>query len=102
MNETNRVEVKLSGLLHTLRRREGKDTVVSVEVPPQGIQAWKLAEDLGLPLDKIEGVFLQHKAHGLDIVIKPGGSIAFVPSGTPGPHRYTLGLYHAGRKTAEA
>lgn len=98
MSEEANVQVKLFGLLHSLRSREGKPTVVSVAVPDEGVPAGQIAEDLGLPLEKIEGVFCGHIVRTLDYVIQPGDSIAFVPSGTPGPHRFTLGLYRAGRR----
>ena len=29
--------------------------------------------------------------------VVPGDQVAFVPRGTPGPHRYTLGIHRAGR-----
>ena len=56
-----------------------------------------IATRLDLPHDLIEGVFCNHTVYGLDHVIRPGDRIAFVPYGTPGPHRFTLGLYDAGR-----
>ena len=37
------------------------------------------------------------KTYGLDRVILPGDRVAFVPRGIPGPHRFTLGIYSAGR-----
>jgi hypothetical protein len=45
----------------------------------------------------IEGVFCNRVVHGIDHVIKPGDRVAFVPKGTPGPHRFFLGLYAAGK-----
>ncbi|MDF1553226.1 MAG: hypothetical protein P1P84_09200 [Deferrisomatales bacterium] len=67
-------------------------------MPPGGLPAHAIARLLELPLDMIEGVFLDHKIHSLDLIVKPGASIAFASRGVPGPHRFTLGLYHAGKK----
>jgi hypothetical protein len=92
------VAVRLYGALHTLQKKRGESTEVVVEVPVEGIRADALAERLDLPLQLIEGVFSEHRVHGLDLVVRPGDSIAYVPRGTPGPHRFTLGLYHAGKQ----
>jgi hypothetical protein len=91
------VKVKLFGCLHTLRKTAGLPTDVDVEVPDEGREAYRVAEELDLPLDWIEAVFCNHKTHDLGHVIHPGDEIAFVPRGTPGPHRFTLGIYHAGK-----
>lgn len=91
------VAVRMFGLLHTMRREQGLPVEVEVEVPEDGVPARSIAEDLGLPLDRIEGVFCNHVVHGIAHVIHPGDRIAFVPQGTPGPHRYFLGLYEAGQ-----
>lgn len=90
------VKVRLFGLLHTLRKEQGLPTRLEVEVPEGGAPASAIAEQLGLPLERIEGVFCNHVVRPLSVVIAPGDEIAFVPQGTPGPHRYFLGLYEAG------
>ena len=97
MSGANPVTVKLFGCLHTLRKAKGLPTTVTVEVPAEGREALEVAEDLALPLDRIEAVICNHKTHDLNYVIHPGDTIAFVPRGTPGPHRFTLGIYHAGK-----
>jgi nitroreductase len=53
---------------------------------------------MGLPVDTIEGAFCNHSIHGLAHVVMRGDQVAFVPYGTPGPHRYFLGLYEAGHE----
>jgi len=96
------VTVKLFGCLHTLRKAAGLPTSLEVVVPAEGVAAVQVAEDLGLPLDRIEGVMCNHKTYDLGHRIHPGDTVAFVPRGTPGPHRFTLGLYHAGKGSAAA
>ena len=78
------------GRLHTLRRERGLPTTVSVDVPQGGIRADELAEQLDLPLEHIECVFDNHVTYGLSHVVHPGDRVAFVPHGTPGPHRVFL------------
>lgn len=97
MSGSKLVTVKLFGCLHTLRKAEGLPTTVQVDVPSGGREAYQVAEELGLPLDRIEAVICNHKTHDLGHLIHPGDTIAFVPRGTPGPHRFTLGIYHAGK-----
>ena len=91
------VTVRLFGGLHTLYRERGLPTTVTAPVPADGISARDLAVSLGLPLDMIEGVFCNRVVYGIDHVIRPGDRVAFVPEGTPGPHRFFLGLYAAGK-----
>ena len=98
MGDTQVVTVRMYGLLHSFRKNRGEPSTASVEVPREGIPAHEIAQMLELPLDMIEGVFLDHKINNLDLVVKPGASIAFASRGVPGPHRFTLGLYHAGRE----
>ena len=91
------IEVRIFGMLGALRVEQGLPTTVEVAVAPDGITGASLADELGLPHDLIEGVFCNHTVYGLDHVLRPGDRVAFVPYGTPGPHRFTLGLYDAGK-----
>lgn len=91
-----RCEVRFFGSLHAMRSEAGLPTTTVVDVPATGVHARDLARDLGLPLDAIEGVFCNGDVFGLSHVLRPGDRVAFVPYGTPGPHRYFLGLYKAG------
>jgi hypothetical protein len=93
------VSVKMFGVLQALRKQRDLPSVVSVYVPADGVPAHHIAVDLGLPLDQIEGVFCNHTVYGVDRIIRPGDEVAFVPYGTPGPHRYFLGLYKAGKSS---
>jgi hypothetical protein len=51
-----------------------------------------VAEKLGIPMKKVEILFVNGFAQKPDYPIKPGDRIAFVPPGTPGPYRLMLGL----------
>lgn len=99
-HETRRdgdITVRMFGSLHTLCREQGRETTECVAVPPEGITARALAVQMDLPLEKIEGVFANGHVYGLSRIIMPGDRVGFVPHGTPGPHRFMLGLYQAGK-----
>lgn len=93
------VNVRMFGVLDALCRERGVGSRMTVTVPAEGLSARSLAEQLDLPLEQIEGVFCNHTVYGLDRIIRPGDEVAFVPYGTPGPHRYFLGLYKAGKSS---
>ncbi len=90
------VTVRMFGLLHLFRTEQGLPSTVEVEIPENGTTGRDLAEELGLPCEKIEGVFVNCTVYGIDHPIMPGDRVAYVPYGTPGPHRVFLGLYNAG------
>lgn len=96
------VTVRLFGGLHALRQARGLPTVFVMEVPEAGASGRELAHELELPAEMIEGIFCNHVVRPLDYVVLPGDAVAFVPQGTPGPHRYFLGLYRAGKETEMA
>jgi hypothetical protein len=98
----DRVTVRMFGSLHALYRERGLPTTVETDVPAEGTAATDLAASLDLPLELIEGVFCNRVVRPLDWVIHPGDRVAFVPKGTPGPHRFFLGLYAAGKHEAGA
>lgn len=90
------VTVRMFGFLHSLRREQGLPTTVEVDVPDDGTTGRLLALDLDLPPEMIEGIFVNRTVFCLDHAVHPGDRVAFVPYGTPGPHRVYLGLYAAG------
>lgn len=92
------VEVRLFGALNVLAKERGQPTTLSVEVPAEGVEASALAGMLDLPLELIEGVFCNRTVFPLGHIVHPGDRVAFVPEGTPGPHRFFLGLYAAGKE----
>jgi hypothetical protein len=93
---SQKATVKMFGLLQPVCAELGLSTVTEVDVPERGHTGWELVEHLGLPAEMIEGMFVNHKLHGLGHRVMPADRVAFVPYGTPGPHRLYLGLYEAG------
>lgn len=91
------VTVRLFGSLRAIGLANGHAATFEYEVAECGAPACDIATDLGLPLSRIEGVFINHRAHGVNHVVAPGDRIAFVAPEVPGPHRYSLGLYDAGK-----
>lgn len=89
--------VRIFGSLRPALEERGLPCEFTTEVPAEGIVARQLAESLELQMERVEGVFVNHTVHGLGVRIMPGDRIAFVPNDTPGPHRYFLGLYAAGK-----
>lgn len=96
--QDDKVTVRLFGALHTLRRERGLPTVVEMDVPDCGCSGADLAESLDLPVSMIEGLFCNRTVRPLSYTVRPGDRVAFVPKGTPGPHRVFLGLYAAGKE----
>jgi len=90
--------VRMFGCLHTIRKERGLEPHAEITLPPEGRKAEDIALDLDLPLDRIEGVFVNHFVYDLDRIVKPGDQVAFVPTGVPGPHRFMLGIHSARKK----
>lgn len=86
------------GSLYTYRRKQGLPPSIDMQLPAEGRSALAIARELELPIDKIEAVFCNNTIYTLDHRIMPGDRVAFVPHGTPGPHRYCLGIKQAGDK----
>lgn len=80
------VTVRMIATLHMYRRDRGLPVRVAVEVPETGVPAAQLARELDLPLQLIEGLFLNGRLVGLGAPIHPGDRVAFVPHGTPASH----------------
>jgi len=91
------VEVRIFGLLQAPCREAGHPMQFETLVPEEGTTGRQLALDLGLPDEMIEGIFVNRTVYPLDHPVHPGDRVAFVPYGTPGPHRFFLGLYKAGK-----
>ena len=79
--------------LDTYRRERGLPVTTLVDIPDEGCSARSIAEELGLPLDRVEGVFLNHRGAGLDALVRPGDRVAFVPRGTPASHPAFFGPF---------
>lgn len=89
--------VRMFGALHTIRKGRGLASIAEVLLPAGGRTARDIALELDLPLDKIEGVFVNGLVYDIDHRLLPGDRVAFVPTGVPGPHRFMLGVHRAGR-----
>lgn len=92
---TQTVTVRMIAFLDTYRKERGLPTTVEVQVDQPGVSARDIADELGLPVDAIEGVFLNHRGHGLDVTVRGGDRIAFVPRGTPASHPAFFGAFDA-------
>jgi hypothetical protein len=71
---------------------QGLPTSYEMEVPLEGRSCLDIARDLGLPLEMIEAVFINGKAHELATRCRPGDRVTFIPKGMPGPYRVLLGI----------
>jgi hypothetical protein len=87
------VTVRMIAALHTFRIERGLSPTELVEVPEHGIAALEIAKQLGLPLAVIDGVFHNYRGAGLDVVVRPGDPVAFVPIGTPASHPAFFGAF---------
>ena len=94
--------IRMFGFLYNHRKKQGQPTSVELQLPSEGKTALAIAKELELPIDIIEAVFCNNTIYNLDHQIMPGDSIAFVPHGTPGPHRFCLGIKQAGDKKKKA
>ncbi|MDO8879570.1 MAG: MoaD/ThiS family protein [Coriobacteriia bacterium] len=86
MPTTTQASVRMLAFLHAYRRDRGLPASVAVTVPAEGFTAAALAESLELPLDRIEGLFLNARLVGLEAIVHPGDRVAFLPHGTPATH----------------
>ena len=98
MDRDSSMNIRMFGCLHTIRKERGLESNVEVNIPRDGCKAEDIALNLDLPLERIEGVFINHRVYNLDQIVKPGDKVAFIPTGVPGPHRFMLGIYSAGEK----
>jgi len=86
------------GALYSIRRERGLEPFAEVAIPHGGRVAEDIALELELPVDKIEGVFVNHVVRSIDYMIQPGDEVAFIPTGVPGPYRFMLGIRKAGER----
>jgi len=89
MGREDRVQVRLLGCLHALRKARGLPAAFAIRVPPEGRAGSEIATENGLPLEKIEAVFRNGRVQDLSAPIFPGDRVAFVPYG---PYRVLLGI----------
>ena len=87
------VTVRMIAFLDTYRKERGLPTTVDYELRTDACTAAELARELELPVDRIEGVFLNYSGAGLDALVRPGDRVAFVPFGTPASHPAFFGSF---------
>ena len=93
MQGTANVTVRAIAFLDTFCKENGMPTTMSVEVSQDGVVAHDLAASIGLPVERIEGIFHNYTISGLDAVVMPGDRVAFVPYGTPASHPAFFGPF---------
>ena len=84
--------VRMFGSLHTYRKQHGLKSTITAHIPLSGCTALELANQLELPMEKVEAVFINHLVHPLSHTINPGDRVAFIPTGVPGPCRLLIGI----------
>ncbi len=91
------VTMRIFGSLRPECDALGLPSQFRLTVPASGLSGSELAAALGLPAEKIEGIFINRKVRPISDTVRPGDRVAFVPYDTPGPHRFFLGIYAAGK-----
>ena len=86
MDEHTPATVRMLALLHAYCSERGMPTYVSMALPAEGIRALDLASSLELPIEDVEGLFLNGQLVGLGATVRPGDRVAFLPYGTPASH----------------
>lgn len=86
MSDQMTTTVRMLALLHGYCREHGLPTTRSIDVPTDGIRALDLASSIGLPVEDIEGLFLNGRLVGLGATVHAGDRVAFLPYGTPASH----------------
>lgn len=92
-NETTiPVTLRFFGKFYRFIKDKWGDSFGEIVVPKNGKTGFEIATDIGLPIEKIEAVFRNGIVQNLYDRLFPGDRVAFVPYGTPGPHRVFLGM----------
>jgi hypothetical protein len=93
MQPTPSVTVRSIAFLDTFCKEHGIPSTQSITVAEGGVTARTLAESIGLPTERIEGIFHNYSKSGLDVLVMPGDRVAFVPYGTPASHPAFFGAF---------
>lgn len=89
------VEIRFFGQLKILADKRGWPFPYILALERE-CSARELAELLDVPIDEIEGVFVNGMGQPLDKGwVKPGDRVGFIPYGIPGPYRVLLGYYQS-------
>lgn len=88
-----KLEIRFFGQLKALAEQKGWPFPCYYELSG-ACTAIELAQRMDIPMDQIEGVFINGIGKPLDKGwVKPGDRVGFVPYGIPGPYRVHLGFY---------
>jgi molybdopterin converting factor small subunit len=90
---TDTAYVRCLAHLHTYRSEAGLPPSLDVEIPEEGLTVRALAERLELPIELVEGAFVNNRISGMDAVVHGGDRVAFVPKGTPASHPSFFGPF---------
>lgn len=93
MTDAPSVTVRTIAFLDTFQKERNRASTLYVDVGHEGTTAHELALSLELPVNRIEGVFLNRTVAGLDVRVQPGDRVAFVPFGTPASHPAFFGPF---------
>ena len=93
MSASDTAYVRCLAHLHTFRCDAGLPPSLEVEIPEDGMTVLELAEQLGLPVETVEGAFVNNRITGMDTVVRAGDRVAFVPQGTPASHPSFFGPF---------
>ncbi len=96
------VTMRIFGSLRPECDALGLPSQFRLTIPASGITGSELADSLGLCAEKIEGIFINRVVRPISDTVRPGDRVAFVPYDTPGPHRFFLGIYAAGKSGHDA
>jgi molybdopterin converting factor small subunit len=59
---------------------------------PENHSVLDLIHSLKLVENDVEAVFINGKANSFEYIIKDNDRVGLIPPGTPGPHRFLLGI----------
>ena len=88
----DKINLRVYGFLRQYMDKQQLPYVLEWEIPGGGRPANEVAQELSLPLDKIEAVFCNGRIINIYDPVRPGDRVAFFPYGTPGPYRVFLGM----------
>ncbi len=80
-----------SFLQKKLKKNDFGYTNITMTIP-EDHTVLDLLQSLKLKEDDVEVVFINGKADSFEHVIKDNDRVGLIPPGTPGPHRFLLGI----------
>ncbi len=93
MASENVAHVRCLALFHTFQRDHNRPPELDVEVPEDGVTVLGLVEQMGLPVESLDGAFINYRNSGPDAIVRPGDRVALVPQGTPASYPAFFGPF---------